>query len=979
MLIREVRMNNFLNRSCQLLLLIAFSWVLSSCAVFQDPAEQQTKLEHIPQLKVRLMSNETPEVSHQQVIERYQQYLAVATEPEMRIRVAHRIASLKLQAEEVAQERLEAAEDALAEAQANNDEAEIRYQAEALAGELAQEQQASVAERGMALASIDDYEALLKRYPDRPDNDAVLYQLAKAYHITGQPYQTIAVLEQLVAQFPASGYYLEAEFRLGQLLYAAGDYEAAAQAYDRLLARGRDGNKYYVSGGYLKGWSLYKLEQNDAALIAFTQVLDEEYPDVSALSSATGGELDMLNDILRIMAIIFDETGNWQQIAVFYDQHGQRHYEYLIYDRLAEQYYSKKYYKSGASTLRAFVDRYPNDVLAPQYYARLIEGYREARYSTLLRKHQAIYIERFGVGSPYWNRHEEPVKQHIREPLANYLWELASFHHAWGQSAKKRTDKRERFEIASGWYQEYIRSFPQADDVVEAHFLLAEVATELKDNATAKDHYEIVAYQYPDYEKSPEAGYAAILAFNKHKPAAEEKAIWRQLTVASAMRFVQEFPQDERRGTVLVNTSEMLLKDQYYDQALTTSRLAWQSKGNLPPRYQYGAALVRGHSAFELAQYPEAEQALMEASQYAKLNRQQRADLREKVAASIYKQGELAKQNEQYTEAVGHWRRLALVIPESNTRVNAEYDAATLLMETQDYDQAIEVLLQFRNDYPQHKLAADIPSKLIVAYEEKGDWRKAAFELQTLWKTSKKADEQRIACYQSAEYFEKAGDQENAIVMYKRYAHSYKRPFDAAVEAHFKLDQIYASRGDEEKRRYWLGKIISLNEKAADQQTDRSRYLAAKAAYELGEFERLAFEQVDLTLPLNKSVTRKNTFMQQALKRYTQAVQLQVLEFTTASTYRIGELYKQLAQGLMNSERPAGMDELELEEYQFLLEDQAFPLEEAAIEIHQTNIGRTYDGLYDRWVKQSFGSMAELMPGQYNKKEKAVSYVEQIR
>ena len=955
----------------------AIVMLLSGCAIFKDPAEQQVKLENIPELKVRLMTNEPLEVTHEEVIERYQSYLSVSTEAEMRIRVAHRIASLKLQADEVAEERLAAAEEALAVAQENGEQSQ--QQAEVLAADLAAEQQASREERSMALASIQDYETLLKQYPDRLDNDAVLYQLAKAYSITGQPYQAIAVLEELVLKYPRSGYYLESEFRLGQLLYAAADYEAAAEAYQRLIDRGRDDNKYYVSAGYLKGWSLFKLEDNKASLLAFTRVLDEEYPDVAALSSASGGELDMLNDILRIMAVIFDYMGDWEQIALFFDEHGKRHYEYLLYDRLASQYYEKKYFKSGASTLRAFVMRYPDDVLAPQYYERLIDGYKQARYPTLLRKHKTIYIKRFGVGSEYWNRHGNSVRQLISTPLAGYIWDLASFHHAWGQKSKKRRDKQERLSIAADWYKEYVRSFPLADDVVKAHFLLAEVATELRDYPLAKEHYEIVAYQYPQYEKAAEAGYAAILAYNKHKPATSEQLIWRQLTVASAMRFVQEFPQDERRGTVLVNTAEMLLKDKYYSQALSTSRLAWETKGSLPERYQYGAALVRGHSSFELGEYAESEQALLQASGYSKLSRKKRRDLREKVAAAIYKQGEQAKLAGEFQLAVGHWRRLGTVVPESDTKVSAEYDAATILMEAQDYDQAIEVLLKFRSDYPQHKLIADIPSKLIVAYEEKGDWRNAAFELQTIWKISKKPDEQRIACFQSAEYFEKAGDQENAIVMYKRYAHSYKRPFDAAVEAHFKLDQIYASRGDEEKRRFWLGKIISLNAKAEKQQTDRSKYLAAKAAYELGEFERMAFEKVKLTLPLDKSVTRKNSYMQSALKRYTQAVQLGVLEYTTSSTYRIGELYKQLAQGLMNSERPAGMDELELEEYQFLLEDQAFPLEEAAIEIHQTNIGRTYDGLYDRWVKKSFAAMADLMPGQYNKQERSISYVEQIR
>ena len=147
----------------------------------------------------------------------------------------------------------------------------------------------------------------------------------------------------------------------------------------------------------------------------------------------------------------------------------------------------------------------------------------------------------------------------------------------------------------------------------------------------------------------------------------------------------------------------------------------------------------------------------------------------------------------------------------------------------------------------------------------------------------------------------------------------------------------------------------------------------------MGEFDRRRFDDIEISLPLAKSIVRKNNAMQGALKRYTQAVEMEVLEFTTPATFHIGDMYAKFSRGLMESERPAGMDELEEEEYTFLLEDQAFPLEEAAIDIHQTNISRTYDGLYDEWVKKSFRSMARLMPGQYDKQEKAVTYVDQIR
>ena len=288
-------------------------------------------------------------------------------------------------------------------------------------------------------------------------------------------------------------------------------------------------------------------------------------------------------------------------------------------------------------------------------------------------------------------------------------------------------------------------------------------------------------------------------------------------------------------------------------------------------------------------------------------------------------------------------------------------------------------MLSFRENHPNSEFSKDIRSKLIIAYEGQEQWRKAALELRAISDGGTDDEEKRVAAFQSAEYFEKAEDYDNAIVMYKRYAHTYKRPFDPAIEAHFKLDQIYAIQQEEEKRRFWLDKIITLHNRAGDDQTERSRYLASKAAFDLGEFDHKQFDSIAITLPLSKSIVKKNKAMQGALKRYTQAVELEVLEFTTPATFHIGDMYAKFSQGLMDSERPKGLDEVEAEEYDFLLEDQAFPLEEAAIEIHQTNISRTYDGLYDVWVKNSFKSMAELRPGQYNKQEKATSYVDQIR
>jgi hypothetical protein len=81
----------------------------------------------------------------------------------------------------------------------------------------------------------------------------------------------------------------------------------------------------------------------------------------------------------------------------------------------------------------------------------------------------------------------------------------------------------------------------------------------------------------------------------------------------------------------------------------------------------------------------------------------------------------------------------------------------------------------------------------------------------------------------------------------------------------------------------------------------------------------------------------------------------------------------------MTSERPRDLDEEAREQYDVLLEEQAFPFEEKAIELHETNAGRTGDGIYDEWVQRSFEVLAKLKPARYAKAEISEKYVPDLR
>ncbi|VAW26217.1 TPR domain protein, putative component of TonB system, partial [hydrothermal vent metagenome] len=78
---------------------------------------------------------------------------------------------------------------------------------------------------------------------------------------------------------------------------------------------------------------------------------------------------------------------------------------------------------------------------------------------------------------------------------------------------------------------------------------------------------------------------------------------------------------------------------------------------------------------------------------------------------------------------------------------------------------------------------------------------------------------------------------------------------------------------------------------------------------------------------------------------------------------------------LLSSERPLGLNNDELEQYEILLEDQAFPFEEKAIEFFEVNLSYIKDGLYDSWIQKSRHQLMILFPAKYQRQAKTDAYI----
>jgi tetratricopeptide (TPR) repeat protein len=834
-----------------------------------------------------------------------------------------------------------------------------------------------------ATEAIHLYSALLKTYPNYERNDAVLYQLARAYELNAQPERALASLDQLVKSYPNSHYIDEAQFRRGELLFAPKTYAAAQAAYEAVITMGPS-SAFYNQSLYKHGWSLFKQGDNERSLESFAGVLDsvlvsKKDPSVMVeIDTLSRANRELVEDTLRVMGITFSYLDGPKSIDEFVKHRKSRPYSYLLYARLGDLYIEKERYTDAADAYRAFVSQDRNNEKAPLLQMQAIEAYSKGGFPQLVLQGKKEFVENYSYGTPYWQNRTPKGEPAVVAELKTNLKDVAQYYHAQAQRTKNPEDYRE----AAKWYRSFITSFPDDPESASTNFLLADTLFENKQYLDAAKEYENTAYGYGAHEKAGAAGYAAIVAYGKEEEAStgEAKAKLHAHGIDSSLKFAQAFPLHPETPQVLTRAATDLYAAKDYPRALAAAQTLLAHQPPVDQAKQRTAWTVIANSEFETGEFAKAEAGYNRAQALMPANDPERPVIVERLAASIYKQGEQKSKAGDSTGAVDDFLRVAKEAPTSKVRANADFDAAALLITNKQWDRAIQVLEEFRHTFPQSPLQADVTRKLAVAYSESNRPGPAAAEFELISQNPAESPEvQREAVLQAADLYDKAGNTAKSKAMLEAFVKHFPTPLNPAMEARNKLSLIAAHQNDFAGRDFWLRDMIAADRAAGAARTDRSRALAAKATLVFAAPARDDFMRIKLVAPLKKSLAEKRKAMEAALKAYTQAADYGVSEVTTEATFESAELYRQLGKDLMSSERPKNLSKEELEQYDVLLEEQAFPFEEKSIKLHEVNTARTKDGIYDEWVKKSFAALAQLNPGRYGKVEISEPLVESIR
>jgi tetratricopeptide (TPR) repeat protein len=830
------------------------------------------------------------------------------------------------------------------------------------------------------LEAIALYDRLLAEYPNYEHNDKVLYQKARAYDELGRTDEAIETMERLISAYPASGHYDEVEFRRGEYFFTRRKYRDAEGAYGAITKLGAS-SSYYELALYKLGWTLYKQEFYEEALHQYIALLDYKV--------SIGYDFDQVHeedderrvtDTFRVVSLSFSNLGGPEVIEEYFGTNGKRGYEDRIYANLGEHYLAKLRYDDAAKTYRAFIALYPFHRASPRFGMRVIDIFTQGNFPKLVLESKKDFATKYSLNSEYWQHFEPAQTPEVMTFLKSNLKDLANHYHAQYQKADLVDEEPANYAEALHWYNEYLTSFPTDPESPPINYQLADLVMEHKDFGDAARQYERTAYSYAPHAQAAAAGYAAIYAHREDLKVTGEDQQDRvkRETVGSSIKFAGTFPQHEHAAAVLGEAADDLYDMKDYGQASDIAQRVIDSYPNSDVGIRRSAWTVVAHATFELADYPRAEHAYAQVLAVMPDDDKERTALVDNLAASIYKQGELANAAQDYRAAANHFIRIKEVAPTSEIRPAAEYDAGAALIRLEDWAAAADVLESFRSSFPEHKLNRESTKQIAFVYRQSGQLERAAGEYDRIASESQDPALRSEALLDSADLYAQSNASVRALDVYTRYVAEFPKPVEMNVETRFKIAQIHQAEHDETRYHEQLAEIVRIDANAGADRTGRTRTLAARSALVLAEQVYDQFTAVKLTQPFESSLQVKQRLMDSVTAALAQLVEYEVADVTAAATYYLAETYFDFSRALNDSQRPTDLNAADLEEYELALEQEAFPFEQKAIDVHEKNLELLRTGVFNTWTEKSLGKLAELVPGRYAKTEISSGFLDAI-
>jgi len=807
----------------------------------------------------------------------------------------------------------------------------------------------------------------LKDFSKSKNNDAILYQLAKAYDQRGKHQKSIDALSQLAEKYPKSPFYAEAQFRIAEDAFSYKDYSTAEFSYTEVITA-KDNDVFYEKSLFKRGWARFKQRYYTDAVDDFLEaVLKHEFDEFEKLDKS---EREQFNEYFRAVGLAFSYLGGSEPLYEYFKEQPDFIYIYHTYSMVADIYLKQERYSDAVETHQQFIKYYPNSDNIPYSHLKIIDIWKNSGFTNKVYGAIEGFYLQYNPSSNYWKNQNEnsSINRAIRRSLKEYVVLMTGYYH----NKFQKTSKNKDYELTDRWYKRYLKHYSAYAQQDNIYFLYAELLTQKRIYKDAFKYYELAAYDNGLIVHKKSA-YASILISDRLLTKDPKNKNYLKKQISYALKYAQKYPADKKTYKIILHAAELAFNSADYKSTIELADILVVNNQNKNNAYINS---LKAESYFNLGEYAESENLYAKLIQSNKSSQKQKVKYIDKLALSIYKQGEQAQKSKDYPQAINHFSRISVVAVASKISATGLYDAIALNMQHKQWSSAINDIKRFKKLYPRNKLQGDVSKKLSVAYLKSNQGIKAAAEFEKISSMGGDVALKSAALWQAAVLYEEKNKYDDAIRSYKEYVKQFKKPYPQLIESMNKLVDLYTKKSSINKANTWRKNIIKEDKRALNNvKTDRTKYVASYANLGLARSEMKRFNKIRLSLPLKNSLRKKKSAMQSSVRFFGDASKYKIYEAVTEATYSIALIYKKFSISLLESDRPKKLNAEELDQYEILLEDQAFPFEDKSIEFFEINLSRVKDGQYNKWIKSSYMELVGLFPTRYKRSPKVDPYI----
>ena len=783
---------------------------------------------------------------------------------------------------------------------------------------------------------INKLNMLVEKYPHVQGIDAVYYILGYILSEQGRKDEAMSIFEEMITKYPTSDYFIEVTFRLGELYFETNQLGDALAAYRHILKF--PDSVFYDKALYKIGWIHYKLDKFKEALESFMLTVDLNWREDAKERSVTSEA--MFESVMSLSHL------NVEQAIDYLKARSAKEYTLIIFTKLGELLIQEARFEEAISVYTAMTKFFPADKNLYLSYQRLADLYERMgdKEANLMTREKLI--DQCNPATSWYKQNYPNGSGEVDKVVAEMMIFTSKAHHVKGKKPEHKAELQKAIE----GYRKFLALFQKHTYTKEMNLLLAEALFDAERYWEAAREYDKAAQFYQEGSQRGDIAYSAFLASEVifYKSAGERGQI-----ITYAERLLTTYQKD-------LSTSDKWAKAIYKIADMHRNLGAFKkAHESLMPLTKDKEAVPAFQKIAELY-LAEGNKEAAEETYLRLFNILKSPDMQEKVAQLRYQRGEEHFKAGRYQDAVAKFNKAFDIYPDSKIGEAALMKVGYTYIQTNKINNLVTLTEQIIQKYPAsggavallieagQKLEKNEPSQSAMLYE------KASFmTLDT--KDSQKLISAATALYEKNKKYDRI---EN---LYKNHIATNKLSLESNAEITYKLGYIQLKNGKKIEGMETLNQLMKRKGEIGNLIIIKTRLLLMEEKY-------TTYAEVKLINPFEETLKKKTQLLDSLLIEYSDLAKQNDPGLLTEVLFRMAAALENFKDSLINSERPSELTKEELEEYNFLLEEKAYPYDEQAVKAYEKviHVGRN-TMVFNQWVQNSLERLSILRPALYKR------------